>query len=146
MKKWQFVADESNEKNSKFRCPFCETTVDAPENDEKFLPDKCPFCGSNMLYKRNYNKDRVTLRKFLGIVGNSLILTPYDCHVYIMEPDPFFDEVPKMIMFGKRDSLPSLEHLEAYMDYEVVKFNENRDYEEIIDQGLWLRKFSDNWD
>lgn len=141
-------SEPSNETASgiyyKFECPFCEKVITTGTMNRKFLPENCPDCKSNMRYKREESENPVTLRKFLSIIGKSLILTPYDCYVYIIEDDPFFEETDRLVIFGKRNTLPSLECLEPYMDYEVVKFNENRDYNEIIDQGLWLREVQED--
>lgn len=139
-KKWQLVNAESDDGIFKFKCPICDTIFESETKEEHWLSNTCPCCRSDMTYKREvYNDPPVTLRTFLNIVGDKLI-QPYICEVFIVEPDPLFEEVDKQVKFNGTEYFTKKNELEPYMDYEIIKFSENWRWGSLDSQTMWLRE------
>ena len=79
---------------------------------------------------------KVTLEKFLDIVGESFIET-YLCEIYVDEYDEDFEEY-----FPKKevDCVKNLNQLNPYMNYEIYGFDQKVEWGEIVLQTIWLRE------
>ena len=79
---------------------------------------------------------KVTLRKFLDIVGNDF-LEPYAANLYADEWDELFEEwFPRKVV----DSMKYVKELEPYLDYEITAFHQTLNYGEIESQDIYVRK------
>ena len=79
---------------------------------------------------------KVTLRKFLGIVGDNFLETYIAC-LYVEEWDELFEEwFPRKVV----DSMKSMKEIEPYMEYEITVFHQTLNYGEIESQDIYVRK------
>lgn len=82
---------------------------------------------------------KVTLRKFLDIVGNDFLQT-YLTDLYVEEWDELFEDwYSKRLM---RD-MKSIEELEPYLEYEITAFHQILNYGEIEVQEIYVRKIEE---
>lgn len=82
---------------------------------------------------------KVTLRKFLDIVGSNFIETYIAC-LYVYEWDELFEEwVPKMVA----ENIKSMDELEPYMDYEIVALRQSLNYGQIDEQDIYIREIEE---
>ena len=82
---------------------------------------------------------KVTLRKFLDIVGTNFIETYITC-LYVYEWDELFEEwFPKQLLQGFK----SIEELEPYMDYEIVSFRQWLNYGQVDQQDIYVREIEE---
>lgn len=82
---------------------------------------------------------KVTLRKFMDIVGDDFLET-YIASLYIEEWDELFQE-----WFSKRviDTMTSIDEIEPYMEYEITAFHQTLNYGEIEEQEIYVRKIEE---
>lgn len=82
---------------------------------------------------------KVTLRKFLDIVGSNFIETYIAC-LYVYEWDELFEEwFPKMVA----ENIKTMEELEPYMDYEIVAFRQGLNYGQVDKQDIYVREIEE---
>ena len=82
---------------------------------------------------------KVTLRKFLDIVGTNFIDTYITC-LYVYEWDELFEEwSPKQVLQGFK----TIEVLEPYMDYEIVSFRQCLNYGQVDEQDIYIREIEE---
>ena len=82
---------------------------------------------------------KVTLRKFLDIVGTNFIETYITC-LYVYEWDELFEKwFPKQLLQG----FNSIEELEPYMDYEIVSFRQWLNYGQVDQQDIYVREIEE---
>ena len=82
---------------------------------------------------------KVSLRKFLEIVGNSLIET-YLCRVYVEIEEEIFEGYVDTANKCVNSCLTHINQLNEYLDYEIYGFDQRTEYGEVTEQMLWLRK------
>lgn len=79
---------------------------------------------------------KVSLRKFLEIVGNGFVDT-YVASLYVEEWDEFFEEWAAK---RKIEIIKDVKELEPYLDWEITSLHQGVDYGEIVEQRFYVKK------
>lgn len=79
---------------------------------------------------------KVSLRKFLEIVGDNFVAT-YVASLYIEEWDEIFKEWTAK---KKIELIHSVRELEPYLDWEITAVNQDFNYGEICEQRFYIKK------
>ena len=90
---------------------------------------------------------KVTLRKFLEIVGTELFITGM-CEVAVETLDPVWGTEFKTQQFTwkngtVRDEIESIENLTPFLDWEIVRFNQKELWGEVDEQTIYLREIKE---
>jgi len=89
---------------------------------------------------------KVTLGKFLEIVGNNLI-EPYICTVMVVTYDEDYGEITNQLQFsdGVHTSytIKDINLLVPYHNYEITHFEQYAPYGELDEQVIWLREIKE---
>ena len=79
---------------------------------------------------------KVSLRKFLEIVGNDFVET-YVASLYVEEWDELFEEWTAK---RKIELIKDVKELEPYLDCEITSLHQEVAYGELVDQRFYVKK------
>lgn len=79
---------------------------------------------------------KVSLRKFLEIVGNDFVET-YVASLYVEEWDELFEEWTAK---RKIELIKDVKELEPYLDWEITSLRQEVGYGEIIEQRFYVKE------
>ena len=81
---------------------------------------------------------KVTLKKFLDIVGKSF-LELWACEIYVDKYDEDFEKYfPQMEISQLKD----ISQLESYLDYEIYNFKQELEWGEAVKQKIYLKEIA----
>ena len=81
---------------------------------------------------------KVTLKKFLDIVGKSF-LELWACEIYVDKYDEDFEKYfPQMEISQLKD----ISQLESYLDYEIYNFKQELEWGEVVKQKIYLKEIA----
>ena len=79
---------------------------------------------------------KVSLRKFLEIVGNDFVET-YVASLYVEEWDELFEEWTAK---RKIELIKDIKEIEPYLDWEITALHQEVCYGELVEQQLYVKK------
>ena len=79
---------------------------------------------------------KVSLRKFLEIVGNDFVET-YVANLYVEEWDELFEEWTAK---RKIELIVDVKELEPYLDWEITSLRQEVGYGEIVEQRFYVKE------
>lgn len=79
---------------------------------------------------------KVSLRKFLEIVGNDFVET-YVASLYVEEWDELFEEWTAK---RKIEFIKDIKELEPYLDWEITALHQEVGYGELVEQEFYVKK------